>query len=203
MLAAMSGQHAAAPRWRAWCLQKRKVTRFSWKKSSATSPRKANCSTTPAKWRPGLRADQLQVPEGVRLVLGRRLNRVGTDAKRILTTAAVIGRSFSFRLLEALENASNQTPLWMLFEEAEARPSGFRRTRLGPRNTLPLCARTDPPDARRNSIPSRADSAFTRALLRPSKGVCTQPRSAGIATGAPSLSGWCSRRSRKDYDLAP
>ncbi len=55
------------------------------------------------KWRLGLRADQLQVPEGVRLVLGRRLDRLGADARRILTTAAVIGRSFSLRLLEELE----------------------------------------------------------------------------------------------------
>ena len=29
------------------------------------------------QWRPGLRVDQLQVPEGVRLVLGRRLDRAG------------------------------------------------------------------------------------------------------------------------------
>jgi predicted ATPase len=56
------------------------------------------------KWRSGLRADQLEVPEGVRLVLGRRLDRLGVDARRVLTTAAVIGRSFSLRLLEALEN---------------------------------------------------------------------------------------------------
>jgi len=56
------------------------------------------------KWRQGLRIDQLQVPEGVRLVLGRRLERLGEDARRVLTTAAVIGRGFSLRLLEELEN---------------------------------------------------------------------------------------------------
>jgi tRNA A-37 threonylcarbamoyl transferase component Bud32/tetratricopeptide (TPR) repeat protein len=56
------------------------------------------------KWRQGLRVDKLQVPEGVRLVLGRRLERLGADARRVLTTAAVIGRSFSLRLLEELEN---------------------------------------------------------------------------------------------------
>jgi predicted ATPase len=37
-------------------------------------------------------------------VLGRRLDRLGADARRVLTTAAVIGRSFSLRLLETLEN---------------------------------------------------------------------------------------------------
>jgi len=56
------------------------------------------------QWRPGLRVDQLQVPEGVRLVLGRRLDRLGAEPQRILTTAAVIGRSFSMTLLEELES---------------------------------------------------------------------------------------------------
>ena len=75
------------------------------------------------KWRPGLRPDQLQVPEGVRLVLGRRLDRLGVNARRILTTGAVIGRSFSLRLLEAVENKNgeNQEPDAVLdaVEEAE------------------------------------------------------------------------------------
>src|ERR1039458_4179582 len=70
------------------------------------------------KWRPGLRADQLEVPEGVRLVLGRRLARLGPDARRVLTTAAVIGRSFSLRLLEALENQQPDAALDAV-EEAE------------------------------------------------------------------------------------
>ena len=70
------------------------------------------------KWRPGLRADQLHVPEGVRLVLGRRLDHLGADARRVLTTAAVIGRSFSLRLLEALENAKPDAALDAV-EEAE------------------------------------------------------------------------------------
>lgn len=70
------------------------------------------------KWRPGLRADQLEVPEGVRLVLGRRLDRLGADARRVLTTAAVIGRSFSLRLLEALENRQPDAALDAV-EEAE------------------------------------------------------------------------------------
>jgi predicted ATPase/serine/threonine protein kinase len=70
------------------------------------------------QWRPGLRVDQLQVPEGVRLVLGRRLDRLGGDARRVLTTAAVIGRSFSLRLLEELENQQPDAALEAI-EEAE------------------------------------------------------------------------------------
>jgi len=70
------------------------------------------------KWLPGLRVDQLQVPEGVRLVLGRRLDRLGEDARRVLTTAAVIGRSFSLKLLEELENKQPDAALDAV-EEAE------------------------------------------------------------------------------------
>ncbi len=70
------------------------------------------------QWRPGLRVDRLQVPEGVRLVLSRRLDRLGADARRVLTTAAVIGRSFSLRLLEELENPQTDAALNAL-EEAE------------------------------------------------------------------------------------
>jgi tetratricopeptide (TPR) repeat protein len=69
-------------------------------------------------WRQGLRVDQLQVPEGVRLVLGRRLERLGEDARRVLTTASVIGRSFSLRLLEELENSKPDAALDAV-EEAE------------------------------------------------------------------------------------
>jgi hypothetical protein len=50
-----------------------------------------------------VRVDTLQVPEGVRLVIGRRLQRLSESARRVLTTAAVIGRTFSLSLLEALE----------------------------------------------------------------------------------------------------
>jgi predicted ATPase len=43
-----------------------------------------------------------EVPESVRLIIGRRLERLGEKEKRALTAAAVIGRSFSFRLLTAI-----------------------------------------------------------------------------------------------------
>jgi class 3 adenylate cyclase/tetratricopeptide (TPR) repeat protein len=44
----------------------------------------------------------LDVPEGVRLVIGRRLERLSDDAQQLLVVAAVAGRVFSFRLLQAL-----------------------------------------------------------------------------------------------------
>jgi tetratricopeptide (TPR) repeat protein len=67
---------------------------------------------------PGLKVEQLQVPEGVRLVLGRRLQRLGDDARRILTTAAVIGRSFPLQLLEHFEK-ENADAVLDAMEEAE------------------------------------------------------------------------------------
>jgi tetratricopeptide (TPR) repeat protein len=70
-------------------------------------------------WRPELRVDQLQVPEGVRLVLGRRLERLGGEARRVLTTAAVIGRSFSLRLLEDLEKAHSTAGVDTALEAVE------------------------------------------------------------------------------------
>ena len=69
-------------------------------------------------WLQELRADELQVPESIRLVIGRRLERLGKDARSVLTTAAVIGRSFSFRLLEHLEDTRPDATLEAV-EEAE------------------------------------------------------------------------------------
>ncbi|MBV8360059.1 MAG: AAA family ATPase, partial [Deltaproteobacteria bacterium] len=46
-------------------------------------------------------ADELTVPDNVRLVLGRRLARLSDNTREVLSAASVIGRSFSFMLLEA------------------------------------------------------------------------------------------------------
>lgn len=68
-----------------------------------------------------LRVDSLRVPDSVRRVLGRRLERLSDDARRVLTTGAVIGRVFPLRLLEALEQSVRQAPDVALdaMEEAE------------------------------------------------------------------------------------
>jgi class 3 adenylate cyclase/tetratricopeptide (TPR) repeat protein len=54
------------------------------------------------RWRSDLSISELEVPRGVRLVIGRRLERVSEECRHVLTTAAVIGRAFSFELLEGL-----------------------------------------------------------------------------------------------------
>ncbi|MGB6562674.1 MAG: AAA family ATPase [Candidatus Binataceae bacterium] len=51
------------------------------------------------QFRTGVEIDEIDVPENVRLIIGRRLERLDENEKRALTAAAVIGRSFSFKLL--------------------------------------------------------------------------------------------------------
>ena len=54
------------------------------------------------QWRPELTPEALDVPEGVRLVLGRRLERLEATTPKVLGAAAVVGRRFSLDLVRAL-----------------------------------------------------------------------------------------------------
>jgi serine/threonine protein kinase len=81
-------------------------------------------------FRSTLQVDQLEVPVGVRLVLRRRLAHLSEDARRILTTAAVIGRVFSMQLLEGMERGGPDAVLEAM-EEAEHTPAGDRAARPG------------------------------------------------------------------------
>ena len=71
------------------------------------------------EWRNDLQVDRFDVPEGVRLVIGRRVERLSEEARRALTTAAVVGRSFDLVLLEAVGDSTGDA-LLTAFEEAEA-----------------------------------------------------------------------------------
>jgi tetratricopeptide (TPR) repeat protein len=51
--------------------------------------------------RSDFKSEEVDVPEGVRLVIGWRLLRLTEECRRTLSLAAVIGRGFSFELLEA------------------------------------------------------------------------------------------------------
>jgi hypothetical protein len=53
-------------------------------------------------YRADFQLTEADVPESVRLAVGRRLERLGVTGKRVLTAAAVLGRSFTFKLLETL-----------------------------------------------------------------------------------------------------
>jgi DNA-binding SARP family transcriptional activator len=70
------------------------------------------------RFRTDLKADELDVPEGVRMVIGARLRRLGDDGARVLGSAAVLGRVFSFELLRALGEVP-ESQLLDIVEEAE------------------------------------------------------------------------------------
>ena len=56
------------------------------------------------RWRTDLQVGELDVPEGVRLVISRRLERVSEECRTALTDAAVVGRDFGFELLQKLSD---------------------------------------------------------------------------------------------------
>ncbi len=70
------------------------------------------------EYRTDLALAELDVPETVRLVIGRRLARLSPETQKILGTAAAIGRSFTFELLAVSMKAEPDSLLDYL-EEAE------------------------------------------------------------------------------------
>jgi tetratricopeptide (TPR) repeat protein len=71
------------------------------------------------EFRNDLTIDELDVPESVRLVVGRRLERLGAEPQKALAAAAVIGRGFPFRLLEQVVEMS-PSALLDIVDDAEA-----------------------------------------------------------------------------------
>ena len=53
----------------------------------------------------------LKIPEGVREVIGQRLNRLSEQCIEMLTTASIIGREFDFRLLNVLSGDMSEDQL--------------------------------------------------------------------------------------------
>jgi hypothetical protein len=75
--------------------------------------------TDEVEFRADLHVDELDVPESVRLVVGRRLERLGPEAQRALAAGAVVGRAFPFGLLEEIVDLDTGT-LLDIVETAEA-----------------------------------------------------------------------------------
>jgi tetratricopeptide (TPR) repeat protein len=65
-----------------------------------------------------IKLDALDVPESLRLIIGRRLSRLADQTRKMLETAAIIGRSFTFGLLEASTRTDTDVLLDCV-EEAE------------------------------------------------------------------------------------
>ena len=62
-----------------------------------------------------------RIPEGVREVIGRRLDRLSAECNRILTIACVVGREFNIDALEPLSDISTDQVLELLDEATAAR----------------------------------------------------------------------------------
>lgn len=71
------------------------------------------------EFRTDLEIDELDVPESVRLVVGRRLERLGAEPQKALAAAAVIGRAFPFSLLEVVTDL-DPGKLLDIVDDAEA-----------------------------------------------------------------------------------
>ena len=72
-------------------------------------------------WRTEVQIGEVDVPEGVRLVLGRRLARLSDGSRKALSCAAVIGRTFTFELVEAVGEVSSDVLLDAIEEAQRAR----------------------------------------------------------------------------------
>lgn len=62
----------------------------------------------------------VSIPQGVREVIGRRLNRLSEECNKVLRLASVVGRQFSSHLLERLSDAASPDSLLESLEEAMA-----------------------------------------------------------------------------------
>jgi tetratricopeptide (TPR) repeat protein len=70
------------------------------------------------QFRTDLEIDETDVPENVRLIIGRRLERLDEREKQVLVAAAVIGRSFSFQLLSSISQI-DVDELFTVIEKAQ------------------------------------------------------------------------------------
>jgi tetratricopeptide (TPR) repeat protein len=70
------------------------------------------------EFRKDFRIDELDVPENVRLIIDRRLERFDENEKRVLAAAAVLGRCFSFQLLIAISEI-DVDELFTVIEKAQ------------------------------------------------------------------------------------
>ena len=79
-------------------------------------------------WRRDLDLDDVEVPESVRVVLERRLQRVSEETQRVLAAAAVIGRHFELDILEMVAEIDDEALISALDEAERSRllqgPSG-------------------------------------------------------------------------------
>ncbi len=71
-------------------------------------------------WTSDLGLDQVGIPEGIREVVGRRLNRLSDDAGRVLAAAAIVGHEFEVDVVTQLVDVDIDSVLDALDEAAAA-----------------------------------------------------------------------------------
>ena len=74
------------------------------------------------EFRRDLQLTEIDLPQSLRLVIGRRLERLRNDTRSLLDTAAVIGRSFTFELLQV---STRTDPDALLDQVEEAEKTGL------------------------------------------------------------------------------
>ncbi|MGH3113208.1 MAG: ATP-binding protein, partial [Gaiellaceae bacterium] len=72
-------------------------------------------------FRADLDPEHLAVPESIRLVIGRRLERLGDQGRRALAAAGVVGPTFGFQVVKELEVVDEDFLLDVLEEAEQAR----------------------------------------------------------------------------------
>lgn len=72
-------------------------------------------------WHADLEIGELDVPEGVKLVIGRRLERLTEPTRVALSIAALVGRRFEYRVLEGVGEVSTDELLDAMDEAENAR----------------------------------------------------------------------------------
>jgi predicted ATPase len=70
------------------------------------------------EFRTDITISESDVPENVRLIIGRRLERLEKNERRVLAAAAVVGRSFSFQLLTSISRV-DVDELFTVIEKAQ------------------------------------------------------------------------------------
>ena len=158
------------------------------------------------------RAAVSSMPESVREVIERRVERLGEDGREALTPAAVIGRSFEFELLAELVEMSEGQLLDQLEAAVGASLLGESTDHVGRftfahaliNQTLYQALGGDPSRPAASSRRARARSALRR---RPRRAACRAGahwRLATVAVDTTKAADYASRAGRRALDsLAP
>ena len=82
------------------------------------------------RWVTEQRPDEMTLPDSIREVIGARVGRLGPEAGKVLSTAAVVGRDFDFEVLALATNTDEDELLDIL--EAGARAALIREVSAAP-----------------------------------------------------------------------